>query len=393
MATDIVILGSTGSIGTQTLEVIQDLEESHQKEFNVVGLGCGTSTDLLIRQIDRFKPDMVSVKGEPEKERVSRGITEDVEIRTGREGLNQLARMTNTGTVINSLVGFVGLEPTLKAIGSSSRLLLANKESLVVGGPLVNRKLSDSPTSLIPIDSEHNAIFQALETGKEKEVERLIITASGGPFLSTPLDRIEAASPEEALDHPNWDMGNRITCDSASMVNKGLEVIEAHWLFDIPYERISAVIHPQSVIHSLVQFSDGSMIGELGEPDMKVPIQYALTYPRRMKNDYDRTDLVNLAKLEFKKLEEERYPAFNVVVEAGKSGGNRPAAVNGADEALIDEFLAENIRFGGIARGLELVLEDLEPVEKPSFEDLQSTDTWARKKARYLVEQEIIGDR
>ncbi|MBS3791957.1 1-deoxy-D-xylulose-5-phosphate reductoisomerase [Candidatus Bipolaricaulota bacterium] len=393
MATDIVILGSTGSIGTQTLEVIQDLEESHQKEFNVVGLGCGTSTDLLIRQIDRFKPDMVSVKGEPEKERVSRGITEDVEIRTGREGLNQLARMTNTGTVINSLVGFVGLEPTLKAIGSSSRLLLANKESLVVGGPLVNRKLSDSPTSLIPIDSEHNAIFQALETGKEKEVERLIITASGGPFLSTPLDRIEAASPEEALDHPNWDMGNRITCDSASMVNKGLEVIEAHWLFDIPYERISAVIHPQSVIHSLVQFSDGSMIGELGEPDMKIPIQYALTYPRRMKNDYDRTDLVNLAKLEFKKLEEERYPAFNVVVEAGKSGGNRPAAVNGADEALIDEFLAENIRFGGIARGLELVLEDLEPVEKPSFEDLQSTDTWARKKARYLVEQEIIGDR
>ncbi|MEF8836253.1 MAG: 1-deoxy-D-xylulose-5-phosphate reductoisomerase [Candidatus Bipolaricaulota bacterium] len=393
MATDIVILGSTGSIGTQTLEVIQDLEESHQKEFNVVGLGCGTSTDLLMRQIDRFQPDMVSVKGEPEKERVSRGITEDVEIRTGREGLNQLARMTNTGTVINSLVGFVGLEPTLKAIGSSSRLLLANKESLVVGGPLVNRKLSDSPTSLIPIDSEHNAIFQALETGKEKEVERLIITASGGPFLSTPLDRIEAASPEEALDHPNWDMGNRITCDSASMVNKGLEVIEAHWLFDIPYERISAVIHPQSVIHSLVQFSDGSMIGELGEPDMKIPIQYALTYPRRMKNDYDRTDLVNLAKLEFKKLEEERYPAFNVVVEAGKSGGNRPAAVNGADEALIDEFLAENIRFGGIARGLELVLEDLEPVEKPSFEDLQSTDTWARKKARYLVEQEIIGDR
>ncbi|MEF8916886.1 MAG: 1-deoxy-D-xylulose-5-phosphate reductoisomerase [Candidatus Bipolaricaulota bacterium] len=393
MATDIVILGSTGSIGTQTLEVIQYLEESHQKEFNVVGLGCGTSTDLLMRQIDRFQPDMVSVKGEPEKERVSRGITEDVEIRTGREGLNQLARMTNTGTVINSLVGFVGLEPTLKAIGSSSRLLLANKESLVVGGPLVNRKLSDSPTSLIPIDSEHNAIFQALETGKEKEVERLIITASGGPFLSTPLDRIEAASPEEALDHPNWDMGNRITCDSASMVNKGLEVIEAHWLFDIPYERISAVIHPQSVIHSLVQFSDGSMIGELGEPDMKIPIQYALTYPRRMKNDYDRTDLVNLAKLEFKKLEEERYPAFNVVVEAGKSGGNRPAAVNGADEALIDEFLAENIRFGGIARGLELVLEDLEPVEKPSFEDLQSTDTWARKKARYLVEQEIIGDR
>lgn len=393
MATDIVILGSTGSIGTQTLEVIKDLEASDQEKFNVLGLGCGTSTDLLIRQINRFKPDMVSVKGEPERETVSREITEDVEIRTGREGLNKLARMTNEGTVVNALVGFVGLEPTLEAIGSSSRLLLANKESLVVGGSLVDRKLSDSETSLVPIDSEHNAIFQALETGEEKEVERLIITASGGPFLSTPLNRIEVASPEEALDHPNWNMGSRITCDSASMVNKGLEVIEAHWLFDLPYEKISAVVHPQSVIHSLVQFHDGSMIGELGEPDMKVPIQYALTYPRRLKNEYDRTDLVDLAKLEFKELEAARYPAFNVVVEAGKSGGNRPAAVNGADEALIDEFLAENIRFGGIARGLELVLGDLEPVENPTLEDLKSTDAWAREKARSLVEKEIIGDR
>ncbi|MCF7889657.1 1-deoxy-D-xylulose-5-phosphate reductoisomerase [Candidatus Bipolaricaulota bacterium] len=393
MATDVVILGSTGSIGTQTLEVIEDLEASDQEKFNIIGLGCGTNTDLLVRQINRFHPDTVSVKSSQEKQIVSRKITEEVEIKTGPEGLNKLARMTDSGTVVNALVGFVGLEPTLEAIDNSSRLLLANKESLVVGGPLVYRKLNDSETSLIPIDSEHNAIFQALETGEENEVERLVITASGGPFLSTPLDRIEVASPEEALDHPNWDMGSRITCDSASMVNKGLEVIEAHWLFDLPYEKISAVVHPQSVIHSLVQFRDGSMIGELGEPDMKVPIQYALTYPRRLKNNYDRTDLVNLAKLEFKELEEERYPAFKVVVEAGKSGGNRPAAVNGADEELIDEFLAENIRFGGIARGLELVLEDLEPVENPTLEDLKSTDAWARKKARSLVKEKIIGDR
>lgn len=393
MARDIVILGSTGSIGTQTLEVIKDLEASGQEEFNIIGLACGTNTDLLVRQINRFQPEIVSVKGEPEKEKVSRDIADDVEIRTGREGLNHLAGMTETGTVVNALVGFVGLEPTLAAIGNSSKLLLANKESLVVGGPLVDRKLNNSKTSLIPIDSEHNAIFQGLETGDEKEVELLIITASGGPFLSTPLDRIETASPEEALDHPNWDMGSRITCDSASMVNKGLEVIEAHWLFDLPYEKITAVVHPQSVIHSLVQFRDGSIIGELGEPDMKVPIQYALTYPRRLENDYNRTDLVELAKLEFKELESERYPAFNVVVKAGKAGGNRPAAVNGADEVLIDEFLAENIRFGGIARGLELVLEDLDPVENPSIEDLKSTDAWARKKARSLVKEKRIGDR
>jgi len=393
MATDIVILGSTGSIGTQALQVIADLEASEQEEFNVMGLACGTNTDLLVDQIDHFQPEMVSVKGEKEKEILSRKIEKDIEIKTGPGGLNSLAKMTGTGTVVNALVGFVGLEPTLEAIGNSSRLLLANKESLVVGGPLVDRKLDASETSLIPIDSEHNAIFQALETGNEKEVELLIITASGGPFRTTPLDRIDSASPEEALDHPNWDMGSRITCDSASMVNKGLEVIEAHWLFGIPYERIEAVIHPQSVIHSLVQFRDGSIIGELGEPDMKVPIQYALTYPKRLKNDYDRTDMINLAKLEFEELADSRYPAFKVVVEAGRAGGDRPAAVNGADEALIDEFLENNIKFGGIARGLELVLEDLEPVENPTLDDLKATDNWARKKAKSLVKQRIIGDR
>lgn len=393
MSTDIVILGSTGSIGSQTLEVVDQLETTNQESFNVIGLACGTSTDLLVNQIKRFEPDVVSVKGDSEKEAVSRKIKEDIQIRTGREGLNQLAKIAENGIVVNALVGFVGLEPTLSAIGNTSRLLLANKESLVVGGPLVDRKLEGSKTSLIPIDSEHNAIFQALETGNEKEVERLIITASGGPFLSTPLNRIKSASPEEALDHPNWDMGNRITCDSASMVNKGLEVIEAHWLFDLPYEKINAVVHPQSVIHSLVQFRDGSMIGELGEPDMKVPIQYALTYPNRLENDYDRTDLVDLATLEFKELEDERYPAFNVVVEAGRSGGNRPAAINGADEVLIDEFLSENIRFGDIAKGLELVLEHLEPIENPTLEDLKSTDTWARKKVRTLVKDKTIGDR
>ncbi len=393
MSTDVVILGSTGSIGSQTLEVITHLETTNQESFNVIGLACGTSTDLLVNQIKRFEPDVVSVKGDSEKEAISRKTEEDIRIKTGREGLNQLAKIAENGTVVNALVGYVGLEPTLSAIGNTSRLLLANKESLVVGGPLVDRELENSKTSLVPIDSEHNAIFQALETGTEKEVERLIITASGGPFLSTPLNRIKSASPEEALDHPNWDMGNRITCDSASMVNKGLEVIEAHWLFDLPYEKIDAVIHPQSVIHSLVQFRDGSMIGELGEPDMKVPIQYALTYPNRLKNDYDRTDLVELATLEFKELEDERYPAFNVVVEAGRFGGNRPAAVNGADEALIDEFLAENIKFGDIARGLELVLEHLDVVENPSLEDLKFTDNWARKKVRSLVEEKTIGDR
>ncbi len=391
MTEDIVVLGSTGSIGTQTLEVISHLNKTNQDHFNVKGLACGTSTELLLEQIEKFRPELVSVGGEGERQEILNGYSGELEVKTGTDGLNYLAKFSEGATLVNSLVGFLGLEPTLTAAGRAERILLANKESLVVGGELVNRELESSDTSLIPIDSEHNAIFQALESGKESEVERLVITASGGPFLHTPLEEIADATPEEALDHPNWDMGNRITCDSASMVNKGLEVIEAHWLFGLPYERIDPVIHPQSVVHSLVQFRDGSMVGELGEPDMKVPIQYALTYPRRRENNYERTDLTKLEKLEFRELEGERYPAFEVVVNAGKKGGNRPAAVNGADESLIEEFLAERIKFGDIARGLELVLEKLEPVEEPGLSQLKSTDNWARRKVKEFVKEGKIG--
>ncbi len=391
MSEDVVILGSTGSIGTQTLEVIESLNDTSCVDFNVRGLACGTSTDLLSRQIRQFEPDVVSVKGEREKEELSRDLPGELEIRTGNEGLNYLASFLEDGYVVNSLVGFAGLEPTLEAIGHAKRVLLANKESLVVGGQLVKEELANHRTELLPIDSEHNAIFQALESGRREEIEKLVITASGGPFLSTPLGKISEATPSEALDHPNWDMGNRITCDSASMVNKGLEVIEAHWLFGVPYEKISAVIHPQSIVHSLVQFKDGSMVGEIGPPDMKVPIQYALTYPSRRENDYERLDLTELKKLEFSELENERYPAFETVVEAGKAGGNRPAAVNGADEALIEEFLAERIKFGDIARGLKLVLEEMNPLEKPDLNELKRTDRWAREKVEQLVDSGKLG--
>lgn len=391
MSEDVVVLGSTGSIGTQTLEVIESLNDTSRVDFNVRGLACGTSTDLLSRQISQFEPDVVSVKGEREKEELSSDLPGGLEIRTGNEGLNYLASFLEGGYVVNSLVGFAGLEPTLAAIGHAERILLANKESLVVGGQLVEDKLENHRTELLPIDSEHNAIFQALESGRREEIEKLVITASGGPFLSTPLDEISEATPSEALDHPNWDMGNRITCDSASMVNKGLEVIEAHWLFGVPYEKISAVIHPQSIVHSLVQFKDGSMVGEIGPPDMKVPIQYALTYPSRRKNDYERLDLTELRELEFSELKDERYPAFEIVVGAGEAGGNRPAAVNGADEALIEEFLAKRIKFGDIARGLELVLEDMDPLEKPDLGELKRTDGWAREKVEQLVDSGKLG--
>ncbi|MBS3739915.1 1-deoxy-D-xylulose-5-phosphate reductoisomerase [Candidatus Bipolaricaulota bacterium] len=393
MAKDVVILGSTGSIGTQTLEVLSSLENSGQESFNVLGLGCGTNVELLASQVKKFHPKVVSVKSNKEREILSRKISREVEIGTGREGLDRLASLGQADKVINALVGFVGLEPTLKAIGNADEILLANKESLVVGGSLVDEKLQGCKTSVIPVDSEHNAIFQALQAGEKEEVEELIITASGGPFLSTPLEAIPEAGPEEALDHPNWDMGSRITCDSASMVNKGLEVIEAHWLFGLPYEQIDTVVHPQSVVHSLVQYRDGSMVAELGEPDMKVPIQYALTYPKRLKNDYERTNLVNLARLEFKDLDPERYPAFEIVVQAGKDGGDRPTAVNGADEALIDLFLDKKIKFGDIARGLKQVLKNLNPTENPTLENLKQTDKWARKKVNQLVNEGKLGGR
>ncbi len=391
MTEDIVVLGSTGSIGTQTLEVIHHLNRTEQNHFNIKGLACGTSTELLLEQIEKFQPEVVSVSGENERQEILDGTSGELDVKTGTDGLNYLAEFSEGITLVNSLVGFLGLEPTLIAAGRAEKILLANKESLVVGGELVDQKLESSDTSLIPIDSEHNAIFQALESGEESEVERLVITASGGPFLHTPLEEIADATPEEALDHPNWDMGSRITCDSASMVNKGLEVIEAHWLFGLPYESIDPVIHPQSVVHSLVQFRDGSMVGELGEPDMKVPIQYALTYPRRRKNNYERTDLTELEKLEFRELDSERYPAFEVVVNAGKEGGNRPAAINGADESLIEEFLEERIKFGDIARGLNLVLDELDAIEEPDLHQLKSTDKWARRKVKELVKDGKIG--
>lgn len=391
MTTNIAILGSTGSIGTQTLEVIGDLESSGQAKFNVSALTCGQNIELLARQIEQFNPKVVGVKDEEKKREISKLIPNSVKVLTGSEGLVEIANLSDTELLVNALVGFVGLEPTLTAVESGKKLLLANKESLVVGGKLVDKLLEKNPTTILPIDSEHNAIFQALQAGKPKEVAQLIITASGGPFRNTPIEEIDAATPDQALNHPNWSMGHRITCDSATMVNKGFEIIEAHWLFGLEYERIDAVLHPQSYVHSLIEYHDGSIIAELGEPDMKIPIQYTLTYPNRLTNNYQQTSLTEIANLEFRELDPERYPAFEVVVRAGKLGGNRPAAINGADEALIDQFLLENISFGDIATGLRYVLNEVEPIEDPTLEDLRKTDSWARKTVKCLVEDQVLG--
>lgn len=391
MNREIAILGSTGSIGTQTLEVISELQSSGNQDFNVVALACGTNLELLAKQVEEFNPRVVCVKDEDLQKAVLSKLPNSTEVLWGSNGLNTIASLPETDLLVNALVGFIGLEPTLAGIRAEKKILLANKESLVVGGELVEDALEEYSSTILPIDSEHNAIFQALRAGRPEEVERLIITASGGPFLDTPIDEIKRATPEQALDHPNWDMGNRITCDSATMVNKGMEVIEAHWLFGLPYNRIDAVIHPQSFVHSLVEYKDGSIVAEMGDPDMKVPIQYTLTYPDRYPNNYHERGLPEVGQLDFRKLESERYPGFQVVVKSGKMGGNRPAAVNGADETLISLFLDEMIPFGDISRGLRMILDEVEAIEDPDLSELQKTDNWARRRVKQLLSEGKIG--
>lgn len=390
MTQDIVILGSTGSIGTQTLEVVQELNDSGKYEFNVIGLSCGGNVDLLSEQIRTHSPNFVAAKGKTERANLESTISSEVECLSGTEGLIQLATLEEADLVVNALVGFVGLEPTLRAAERGTTVLLANKESLVVGGSLVTEALRENNSSLVPIDSEHSAIFQSLRCGEDSEVERLILTASGGPFRDTPVEEIESAGPGKALDHPNWSMGNRITIDSATMVNKAFEVIEAHWLFDIPLEMIYVLIHHQSIIHSMVEYQDGSIIAQMGPPDMKGPIQYALTQPRRVKSNSHRLDLEDLTELTFQPVEGERYPAYGVLISAARKGGNRPAALNSADEELIEAFLEEKIPFGGIAKGLEMILDSLPAIEDPTLDELKETDRWSRERVQKLIQNDQL---
>ncbi|MFQ6091001.1 MAG: 1-deoxy-D-xylulose-5-phosphate reductoisomerase, partial [Candidatus Bipolaricaulia bacterium] len=332
----VAVLGSTGSIGRQALEVIEALGP----DFQVVALAAGTNLELLTEQIEKFQPTVVSVGTlelvEPLRQRIGQG---KLKILCGREGLLELAARPEVEMVVNGLVGAIGLEPTLAALQAGKRIGLANKESLVIGGHLVREALGHGG-ELIPIDSEHSALFQLLE-GRNRE-ERIIVTASGGALRDRPISELGRVTPEEVLEHPNWRMGPRITVDSATLVNKGFEIIEAHWLFGLDYDKICALLHPQSIVHGLVELADGTITASLSPPDMRPPIQYALTYPERLGNGFPKLELIGL-QLDFADIDPERYPAFAVVVEAGRIGGTMPAAVNGADEALVERFLRGEI--------------------------------------------------
>ena len=379
----ISILGSTGSIGTQALDVIAENEE----RFQVAVLSCARNTELLYRQIEKFRPAAVAVEREEDASSIAAEY-KDVEVYWGREGLEAIASMEDCDMVLNSLMGMRGLEPTLAAVNAGKDIAFANKETLVVGGELVMKAVRDKGVKLLPVDSEHSAIFQSLQGSGENEIRRIILTASGGPFRGFSLRQLEGVTLEQALAHPNWSMGSKITIDSATMMNKGLEVIEAKWLFDVPLDKIQIVVHPQSVLHSAVEYMDGSVIGQMGNPDMRIPIAYAFSYP-------DRLDLGTMTEsLDFFSLKDGMsfYPAdrdvfrtIDLAYEAARMGGSCPVVLNGANEVLVEMFLKGKIRFIDIQNILIKVMETHEPKYNLSIEGILEEDSRIRDDVRKMI--------
>ena len=376
------ILGSTGSIGTQTLDVVRQFPD----EFNVEALASCSNLELMEKQVLEFKPSTVCLFDEEKAEAFRQIASPEVEVLSGMEGLKACCTLENVDTVVTAVVGAIGLEPTLTAIENGKNIALANKETLVAGGDLVMPLVKKHGIALIPIDSEHSAIFQCLNGEDRRTVEKIIITASGGAFRDWNKEDLANATPEHALKHPNWSMGGKITIDSATLMNKALEVIEAHHLYSMPFERIQAVIHPQSIIHSLVEFTDSSIIAQVGLPDMRLPIQYALSYPKRLPNpNLKRLNVHKCKDLTFREIDEEFYPCFKIGLDAGKSGGTAPAVMNAANEVAVLAFLDKKIKFLQISEivGSVVKVHSVEP--NPSLRDVLNADVWARRKAHELI--------
>jgi 1-deoxy-D-xylulose-5-phosphate reductoisomerase len=380
----ISILGSTGSIGCNSLKVIE-----HLGGMRVVALAAGRNMPKLAEQIARFRPEIVSCENgacidDLRKELTSLGVSAP-QIVCGEDGLVAVATHPEAETVISAAVGAVGFIPTLRAIEAGKRIALANKETLVMAGELMTRAAVASGAQIIPVDSEHNAIHQCLRGERRSEVKRLILTASGGPFRNRSLGEMEGASVQEALSHPNWSMGDKITIDSATLMNKGLEVIEARWLFGFDVERISVVVHPQSVVHSMIEMIDGSVIAQMGVTDMRHPIQYALTYPERQVSCLPQLDLTAVGPLEFDEPDLERFPCLELAFDALRSGGTAMAAVNAANEVTVNAFLQTKIGFGDIARINRSVLKAHPTAAADTIEAVIAADTNARRVAQDLV--------
>jgi 1-deoxy-D-xylulose-5-phosphate reductoisomerase len=372
----VAVLGSTGSIGRSTLEVIR----MHPERFRVAALAAGTNIELLKVQIEEFRPEFVSVLTKEAAGAVKSVCGPGFEVGFGTEGASRAASHKGADITVSAIVGAAGLLPTLAAVRAGKDVALANKETLVTAGPIVMEEVRRSGIKLLPVDSEHSAVFQALRGHRTEDIRRIILTASGGPFLNLPHEALERVTPEEALRHPNWKMGKRITVDSATLINKGFEVIEARWLFDVPPEKISVYIHPQSIVHSMVEYIDGSIVAQMGSSDMKGPIAYALSYPERVDAGVETFPLGG-SRLEFMEPEPERFPSLELAYKALSAGGTAPAVLNAADEVAVESFLKRKIPFTGIHRIMEEVLERHTPKEVSSVEDILEADRWARDVA------------
>lgn len=372
----ISILGSTGSIGTQTLEVCENLGD-----VQVMGLSVNKNIKLAEEQIRKFKPKLVSVVDEDAAKELKIAVSDtDTKIISGRESMSEISAMPEIDTVVTSVVGIAGLEPTMAAIKSGVNIALANKETLVTAGSIVIDAAKENNVSILPVDSEHSAIFQCIGSHSKEQINRLIITASGGSFYGKTADELENVTVKEALNHPNWSMGQKITIDSATLMNKGLEVIEAHWLFDMGYDNIDVVVHRESIIHSLVEFKDLSVLAQMGLPDMKLPIHYALCYPDRVPSDIKPLNLWELGKLTFAKPDMETFRCLPLAIKAGKDGGTMPTVLNGANEVAVELFLKGKIKFNDIFKIVENALSNHKNVLNPTLDDIIDTDRYVREE-------------
>ncbi len=382
----ISILGSTGSIGQSTLSVVEKFPD----RFKVVALAAGNNVELLEQQVRRFNPEVVSVVSPPAAEKLRGRLAGcKVHVLSGVEGMIQAAAAEEAQITVSAIVGTAGLVPTMAAIRSGKTIALANKEVLVTAGELVMAECRDRGVKLLPVDSEHSAIFQCLHAGADKDVRRLILTASGGPFRNLSKKELEKVTLGQALKHPNWSMGKKITIDSATLMNKGLEVIEARWLFDMQPDRIRVLVHPQSIVHSLVEYADGAVVAQLGMPDMKGPIAYALSYPERLDGVSPALDLAAVGTLTFEEPDRERFPCLGYAFDALQAGGSMPAVLSAANETAVKYFLEEKIGYTDIARVIRRTMDAHAPSPVRTVEDALRADLWARQEAEKIIQNRV----
>lgn len=381
---NLILLGSTGSIGTQVLEVIDFMKE----DWNIKVLTANKSVEKITEQALKYRPDYVVMADEVSAKKVKLNLKDwDIQVLSGKKQLNEIVKLDNIDLVINALVGASGLIPTLNTLDQGTKLGLANKESMVIGGHLVNKKLQKIKDDdiLLPIDSEHNAIFRLLKDHTKKELKNIILTASGGPFINKSKKELEKVTVQEALNHPNWEMGSKITVDSATLMNKGLEVIEAHWLFNINYDKIKVIVHPQSIIHSMIELIDNSIYAEMSVADMRMPIQYVIQYPKLKKSIGKKLNLLEVNNLQFFKPDVEKFEGLKLAYQAGKEGGSTTVVLNAANEIAVDLFLKKNIKFLEIPEIIKNVINAHKKIDEPDIDQIIAVDRWAREYVKEVV--------